>query len=201
MSEKGLELIIRNCSLKVVLFRISALFLWLLIVWDAVSVPLAIAAASHDQAAQDAHSFESSMRQHYDAAFRFQAAGDLAQAGMQYKLFLADALHELGNGRADIKEYVRALPLYEDAIGLASPEFSLYLDYARAALDGGDSSKARVLAQDALNLGARVRRRPRWQVPIWSSATHYGKQRHTVRPQISLRPLLRSTQVLKICTR
>jgi tetratricopeptide (TPR) repeat protein len=95
------------------------------------------------------------MRQHYDAAFRFQAAGDLAQAGMQYELFLADALHELGNGRADIREYARALPLYEDAIGLAPTDFILYLDYARAALDAGDPSKARVLAQDALNLHAK----------------------------------------------
>ena len=94
------------------------------------------------------------MRQHYDAAFRFQAAGDLAQAGMQYKLFLADALHELGNGRADIGEYTRALPLYEDAIALAPADFILHLDYARAALDAGDPSKARVLAQDALNLHA-----------------------------------------------
>jgi hypothetical protein len=91
---------IPNCSSKAVFFRVSAFLLWLLIVWDGVSVPLAIAAATHDQTAQDARPFESSMRQHYDAAFRFQGAGDLAQAGMQYELFLADALHELGNGRA-----------------------------------------------------------------------------------------------------
>jgi tetratricopeptide (TPR) repeat protein len=101
---------------------------------------------------EDARSFESSMRQHYDAAFRFQAAGDLAQAGVQYKLFLADALHEVGNGRADNREYARALPLYEDAIGFAPADVILYLDYAGAALDAGDSSKAAVLAQDALNL-------------------------------------------------
>jgi tetratricopeptide (TPR) repeat protein len=124
-------------------------------VCDGVSVPLAIAAASHDQTAQDARSFESSMRQHYDAAFRFQTAGDLAQAGMQYKLFLADALHELGNGRADIREYARALALYEDAIALAPADFILHLDYARAALDAGNPSKARALAQDSLDLHAK----------------------------------------------
>jgi tetratricopeptide (TPR) repeat protein len=144
-----------NCSPKAVFFGVSAFLLWLLMVCDGVFVPLAIAAASHDQTAQDARSFESSMRQHYDAAFRFQTAGDLAQAGMQYKLFLADALHELGNGRADIREYARALPLYEDAIALAPADFILRLDYARAALDAGDPAKARVLAQDALNLRAK----------------------------------------------
>jgi tetratricopeptide (TPR) repeat protein len=124
-------------------------------VCDGLSVPFAIAAASHDQTTQDAHSSESAMRQHYDAAFRFQAAGDLAEAGMQYKLFLADALHELGNGRADIREYARALALYEDAIALAPADFILHLDYARAALDAGNPSKARALAQDSLDLHAK----------------------------------------------
>jgi tetratricopeptide (TPR) repeat protein len=155
MSDKRLALIIPNCLPKAVFLRVSTFLFWLLIVCDGVSVPLAIGAAGHDQTAQDARSFDSSMHQHYDAAFRFQAAGDLAQAGMQYKLFLADALHELGNGRADIREYARALPLYEDAIGLAPADFILYLDYARAALDAGDPTKARVLAQDALNLHAK----------------------------------------------
>jgi tetratricopeptide (TPR) repeat protein len=113
-------------------------------------------AATQSRTAESPRSFESSMRQHYDAAFRFQAAGDLAQAGAQYKLFLADALHELGNGRANIKEYDRALPLYEDAIRLGAADFNVYLDYAGAALDAGDPAKARILAQDALNLPAKM---------------------------------------------
>jgi tetratricopeptide (TPR) repeat protein len=152
MSEKRPALIIPNCSPKAAFFSVSVCLLWLFLLWNGVAVSLATAAVSHDQTAQNGHSFESAMRQHYDAAFRFQAAGDLAQAGAQYKLFLADALHELGNGRANIREYARALPVYEDAIGLAPADFSLYLDYARAALDGGEPSKARVLAQGALNL-------------------------------------------------
>jgi tetratricopeptide (TPR) repeat protein len=155
MSEKRLALQVINCSPKAAFFPVSACLLCLFIVWGGVAVPPATAAASHDQTAQDGHSFESSMRQHYDAAFRYQAAGDLSQAGAQYKLFLADALHELGNGRADIREYARALPLYEEAVGLAPADFLLYLDYARAALDAGDPSKARVLAQAALNLHAK----------------------------------------------
>lgn len=147
MSEKKVVMLIPRCRL-----RASAGFLSLFLVWGGVAAAFAMAAPSHEQTAQDGHSFESAMRQHYDAAFRFQAAGDLAQAGSQYKLFLADALHELGNGRADIQEYARALPLYEEATRLAPADFLLYLDYARAALDAGDPSKARALAQAALNL-------------------------------------------------
>jgi tetratricopeptide (TPR) repeat protein len=147
MSGKKLAITVTNGFAKACFIRVPVL----VIAWAGLSVPLAMAASSHDQTAQETHSFESAMRQHYDAAFRFQAVGDLAQAGAQYKLFLADALHELGNGRADIREYARALPLYEEAIGLAPPDFLLYLDYARAALDAGDSSKAEVLAQNALD--------------------------------------------------
>jgi tetratricopeptide (TPR) repeat protein len=117
----------------------------------------ATTSAAQTQTGQNARSFESSMHQHYDAAYRYQSAGDLAQAGYEYKLFLADALHQLGNGRANIGEYNRALPLYEDAIGLA-PDFILYLDYASAELDGGDASKAIDLAQNALGLNSNSAR-------------------------------------------
>jgi tetratricopeptide (TPR) repeat protein len=95
------------------------------------------------------------MRQQYDAAFRFQTAGNLAQASLHYQLFLVDALHELANGRANIGEYARALPLYEDALGFAPKDLILYLDYASATLDGGDAVKAKALAERALDLHAK----------------------------------------------
>jgi tetratricopeptide (TPR) repeat protein len=94
------------------------------------------------------------MRQHYVAAHRFQSSGDLAQAKAEYGLFLADALHQLGNGRANIVEYARALPLYEEALQLAPANFNLNLDYAAAALEADDPSKTKVLLQRALNLYA-----------------------------------------------
>jgi tetratricopeptide (TPR) repeat protein len=126
-------------------------FCLVLIISGPLFVSWASTSATQDQGSPNARSFELSMRQHYDAAFRFQSAGDLAQAGREYKFFLADALHQLGNGRASIRDYDRALPLYEEAIGL-SPDYILYLDYASAALDADDLAKAIDLAQKALSL-------------------------------------------------
>jgi tetratricopeptide (TPR) repeat protein len=94
------------------------------------------------------------MQQHYDAAYRFQDAGELAEAGTEYRLFLAEALHRVANGRASIRQYNQALPLYEEAAAFA-PGLSLYLDYAGAALDGGDAAKAADVAQKALLLYAK----------------------------------------------
>ncbi len=99
------------------------------------------------------------MRQHYDAAYHFQSSGDLARAGLEYKLVLADALHQLGNGRANIREYARALPLYEEALELANANFTLYVDYAAAALEAEDPSKTKLLLERALNLYAKTAQR------------------------------------------
>jgi len=100
------------------------------------------------------------MRQHYAAAYRFQSSGDLAQARSEYSLFLADALHQLGNGRANIVEYARALPLFEQALEFAPENFTLNLDYAAAALDADDPSKTKVLLQRALSSYAKSAKVP-----------------------------------------
>src|ERR1700679_834311 len=77
--------------------------------WIGIPVPYAIGASVDDQTVQSTHFSELSMRQHYEAAYRFQSSGDLARARLEYELFLADALHEVGNGRANIRQYARAL--------------------------------------------------------------------------------------------
>jgi tetratricopeptide (TPR) repeat protein len=146
--------IIRGCSSRTNFLGGCAFVLWLLILAGAPLAPLARGVINHEETGQEPLSFESSMRKHYDAAFRFQSAGDLPQASVHYKLFLADALHELGNGRANISEYSRALPLYEDAIGFSPTDLMLYLDYASAALDAGDPAQAKTLALRALDLHA-----------------------------------------------
>jgi tetratricopeptide (TPR) repeat protein len=137
----------------------SSFLFGFLVLWSGILVPCAIGAPAHDQTVQSTPSFELSMRQHYDAAYRFQSSGDLAQARSEYSLFLADALHQLGNGRANIGEYARALPLYEEALQLGSANFSLNLDYAAAALDAQDPSKTKLLLQGALNLYAKSAKR------------------------------------------
>jgi tetratricopeptide (TPR) repeat protein len=98
------------------------------------------------------------LQQHYDAAETLQEKGDLAQAAFQYKLFLAEALHRVANGRAQVGEYPEAVPLFEEARTLAPNHTALAMDYAKAALDAHDLVKAQHLAQallDAPQTGSR----------------------------------------------
>ena len=92
------------------------------------------------------------MHRHYDTAFRLQAAGHLAEADAEHKLFLAEALRHVANGRANIGEYALSVPVYEEAIQFAPKDFTLHLEYAEAALDADDPKKAKILAQEALAL-------------------------------------------------
>jgi len=92
------------------------------------------------------------MRRHYDAAFRLQSEGRMAEADAEHKLFLAAALRRVANGRANIGEYAQAAPFYEDAIQFAPTDFTLHLEYAEAAFDAADPEKSKVLAQEALAL-------------------------------------------------
>jgi tetratricopeptide (TPR) repeat protein len=103
-------------------------------------------------ASQSTLSFSSDMHRHYDAAYRYQSAGDKAQAEMEYRLFLADALHAVANGRANIGEYAKAVPLFDEALTFAPNDVALLLDYAGAALYAKDSSKSKLLAQNAVKL-------------------------------------------------
>jgi tetratricopeptide (TPR) repeat protein len=90
------------------------------------------------------------MRQHYEAAFRFQNSGDLSRADSEYKLYLAMILHRFANGNANLGDYSRAAPLYEDGHGLVPGDHDLQMDYAGAALDAGDWRKANSLAASVL---------------------------------------------------
>lgn len=111
----------------------------------AIAVCLSGAAIAQQQMAQ----------QHYDEAFRLQEAGRLAEADREHKLFLAILLHGIANGRANLGEYGRAVPLYEEALGVTPDDFSLCMDYAGAALDGFDWKKAKTMAEAALDLEKR----------------------------------------------
>jgi tetratricopeptide (TPR) repeat protein len=91
------------------------------------------------------------MQQHYDAAFRFQNAGNLSQANSEYTLFLATALHRMANGQANLGDYASAVPLYDEALRLASDDRSLRMDYASAALDASDWKNAKSLAASVLD--------------------------------------------------
>jgi tetratricopeptide (TPR) repeat protein len=110
---------------------------------------------------QSRPSADEAMHRHYDAAFRLQAAGHVAEADAEHKLFLTEALRHVANSRANIGEYALAVPVYEEAIQFAPKDFTLHLEYAEAALDADDPAKAKLLAQEAMALlpaGADLKR-------------------------------------------
>jgi tetratricopeptide (TPR) repeat protein len=106
---------------------------------------------THAQAAPPSHSAESQMQHHYNSAFQLQGSGNLPQANSEYKLFLAIVLHRMANGHANIGDYAHASPLYDEALRLAPDDLSVRTDYAGAALDASDWTKAKALASEALD--------------------------------------------------
>jgi len=120
-----------------------------------VTLDLALASsllvAASAQTEQSRSSSDATMRQHYDAAYRLQAAGDLSAADREHKLFVGEALHRVANARANIGEYYRAVPLYDEALRLAPRDIDVQIDYSKAAMDAEDPEKAERLAADALN--------------------------------------------------
>jgi tetratricopeptide (TPR) repeat protein len=103
------------------------------------------------QTANSHASRESTLQQSFDAAQGLQAQGNLMQAELQYKLFLADALHRVANGRAQTGQYALAIPLFDESLKLASRNPDWRLDYAEAALAADDFPKARLLTQTVLD--------------------------------------------------
>jgi tetratricopeptide (TPR) repeat protein len=116
-----------------------------------IGVILLTTMAVSGQGASKTRTAESPLQQHYDAAEALQAKGDLTQAASQYKLFLAEALHRVANGRAQVGEYSEAAPLFDQALTITPDNSALAMDYAEAALDAHDLPKAQHLAQDLID--------------------------------------------------
>jgi tetratricopeptide (TPR) repeat protein len=95
---------------------------------------------------------KSRMHQHYDAAYRFQSAGDFARADLEHKHFLVAAFDHLANFYANVGDYLHAAPTYDEALELIPTNFELLMDYAGASLDAHDPIKARTLLQTVLGL-------------------------------------------------
>ncbi len=104
------------------------------------------------QGASKTHPAESTLQQHYDAAEVLQAKGDFTHAASEYKLFLAEALHRVANGRAQVGEYSQAAPPLELALSF-TPDNSGNEDGLRreAALDAHDLPNAQYLAQELID--------------------------------------------------
>ena len=102
----------------------------------------------HGQKTQPAGATESPMKLHYEAAFKFQGAGDIVRANSEYRLYLSMALHRIANGHANLGEYAHAVELYEESLRLAPDDEELKIDYAAAALGGADGDVSLVIMLD-----------------------------------------------------
>lgn len=101
------------------------------------------------------HPDKSTMHQHYDAAYRFQSAGNFPRADTEHMLFLVAALDHLANFHANIGDYAHAATAYREALVLAPADFNLIMDYAGAALDAHDPKTAKSLLLAFMSLGAQ----------------------------------------------
>lgn len=90
------------------------------------------------------------LQQRYDAAQRYQSEKDLANAAVQYRFFLADALGELAVERVAAGEYERGANHFDEALKLEPNSPELELEYAGASLDSGSVERAKLLATRAL---------------------------------------------------
>lgn len=94
---------------------------------------------------------DSTLKDRYTAAIRFQQAGNLDRAATEYRAFLADAVGQLAIGRAHLGDYTKAAPLFDEALALAPDSPTLRLEYARSALLAADYPQAETLAGALLN--------------------------------------------------
>jgi tetratricopeptide (TPR) repeat protein len=97
-------------------------------------------------------SHPNSLQQHYNDAQKFQAAGNMEQAALEYKMFLVEALRRVAVSRASVGGPARAVPLLEDATILEPDDFGLRLEYAQACLAAGDLGKAKLLAEKTVEV-------------------------------------------------
>jgi tetratricopeptide (TPR) repeat protein len=102
-----------------------------------------------------AGSHKSMLQQHYEAAERYQTAHDPDRAAYEYRIFLTDALGELAISRALAGQYERAAASFDEALTFAPHSTQLQVEYAQAALQNGDLSRAKTLAEQAIREAPR----------------------------------------------
>ena len=91
------------------------------------------------------------LQRHYEAAGRLLQSGDHERAVVEYKAFLALALHRIANGEADAGEFDAADPLFQQALSLTPGDLNLQFDYASACFDADKLLQAKSLAEIVAN--------------------------------------------------
>jgi tetratricopeptide (TPR) repeat protein len=104
-------------------------------------------ASSGAQTTRDGPAPDDTLQQHYDAARTFQLGGDQEHAALEYKVFLAEALHRSANTRAHVGEFDEALRLFEEALRVAPEDSAVRMDFALMRLRQGNLQEARSLAE------------------------------------------------------
>jgi len=96
---------------------------------------------------EDANGGSAALRQHMDAAHRAERAGNLDEAAVQYRAFLAQALDQLAIDHAQLGDYTKTVAYFDEALALTPDALALHRDYAIAALQAGDLQRAETLAR------------------------------------------------------
>lgn len=107
------------------------------------SLAMIVGASAVAQSQSDA-----AIHRHYDAAYRLQSEGKLAEADREHRLFVAGTLHHVANARANVGAYDRAKPLFEEARRLAPGDVDLRIDAMKAAMDAEDPRNAEAIAEE-----------------------------------------------------
>jgi tetratricopeptide (TPR) repeat protein len=110
--------------------------------------------AQSSRAQTDVSGSRSTLKEHYDAAIDFQREGRLDRAAEEYRAFLGDALGQLATDRAQLGDYAGAAPIYDEALAMVPNSAVLQREYARAALQAGDYSRAEMLARGLIKSAA-----------------------------------------------
>jgi tetratricopeptide (TPR) repeat protein len=120
-------------------------------IFPILALPLLLAFSSLLSSAQKSAPVVDPLQQHYEAANKFLQSGDQEHAVVEYKAFLAQALHRIANGKADAGEFDAAAPLFEEALTFSPGDRDLQFDYAKACFDADKLVKAKSMAETAAN--------------------------------------------------
>ena len=117
------------------------------VLFSLLAVPPAIA-----QSPPTEPGHQDALQQHYEAAGKYEAAGDEEHATAEHRAFLAEALHRVANGKAQMVEFEAAFLLFDQALIFSPQDSNVLLDYAAASLSADKLSKAKALAEKAADL-------------------------------------------------
>jgi tetratricopeptide (TPR) repeat protein len=100
---------------------------------------MVLAPRVHAQSAPDP------LTQHYEAARTALRRGDQSQAALEYRAFLAEAIHRAANARAQAGDVTAAARAFEEVLLLVGNDSNALLDYAAVLFDQGRFAQAAAL--------------------------------------------------------